>query len=589
VATFVSADVAAPFTLWTQGERPGGVSVRTPEWSGTTGQLAHTAGAVGAGFTLARAVMVVDIIIGARAHGVRARVAVEPLAIVDSATGIDHSAIGGLVAHPDFAEDYTLGNGASGARSVTITMDPSVLNPRKLIANGVLLHGFAEVSVHLRPMRGPAEWRDRVVLMRGIVDGAKFGALFPLPDSPWLHGKELMELEIVDPRELCQTRLPAWVIGNSDRFTTPHSSAIGGRIPLALNSYNRIPAVRVTTNAVGVQNFVVAAGTDWVVSTSTGVTVNGVVKTSGDATYGWNKTEGQDSTGVRYTYINFTNGATAWSDSDAVHVTVTSESTVEQLNVVKMIRELCVAYGAFGGSGVNDALFAVAESKLPPALAVPKFLANAGGGGNAGTLLDVIENAICESYPMISMVWQDGGYGPILTDYRTAPVMHLIVGAVPIIDRGSLVQASTASAIKNSFVVRYGYDPLLDVFTGVVTRDPTNSAVCAYSQDIVGQRDADPIESIYITDDATASYVADWLVAHIALPSYLVEYEALPTAFFRLRRGDTVELTDPEFGWTQERATVEGLFFSPGKARVTLRVWQRFVDLGGAALSVPAL
>jgi hypothetical protein len=133
---------------------------------------------------------------------------------------------------------------------------------------------------------------------------------------------------------------------------------------------------------------------------------------------------------------------------------------------------------------------------------------------------------------MVSMVWEDGAYGPIVTDYRSRPTAKFVVGAVPILDRVSEVQTSSVSDLYNGFIIRYNYDPLLDAYSGFVTRDRTNSDVCAYSETLVGRRDFEVLESPYIIDETTANFIADWLVAHYAIPSYLVEYEALPVAFF---------------------------------------------------------
>jgi hypothetical protein len=252
---------------------------------------------------------------------------------------------------------------------------------------------------------------------------------------------------------------------------------------------------------------------------------------------------------------------------------------------MQIIQDICVRYTNIGNQGLNIRLFAEAAAKLMQAVGNPQVLLNGSDSSSAANALDFIETGLLKSYPMVSMVWEDGAYGPIVTDYRSRPTAKFVVGAVPILDRVSEVQTSSVSDLYNGFIIRYNYDPLLDAYSGFVTRDRTNSDVCAYSETLVGRRDFEVLESPYIIDETTANFIADWLVTHYAIPSYLVEYEALPVAYFNLRRGDTILLTDDEFSWTEQRATIEAIEYRRGYCKLTLRVWARFVDLNGSARS----
>lgn len=538
-------------------------------------------------------VMCIDIVFGGSVGGVCYRVATVPWASQDAA-GVDHSAVAALVEEPSLSLDYNVGEGASSARSVTITLDARVIRPMDLLRSGVFLSGIAEVSLEMRnPAGGAADYDNRIVLIRGLVDGARFGAVLPAslvreasatPGPRELLASEIFEVEIVDPRDITQTKLPPWIIDSDGiRFATPHESAIGARFPVVLNGYTHIPAVRTTNVPVGGNDFLFAYGTGFAVDAATGVAVNGVTYSSGDAVYAWVLFEGIDGVSTPYSAIRFTVGGTAWAVSDAVHVIATR---ADNLRVIDAIRTLCSDYSAFGESGINQRMFSESATRIAMLGAPPQVLVNSGASSSETTAIDLIEQGICASYPMISMAFEDGGYGPIVTDFRLAAVADLVVGTMPLLKRTSLVQASNVSEIQNEFTLRYAYDPLLDVYARVVTRGAANSDVCAYSRALVGQRDAGIIESPYIFDDASANYVVDWMVAHFAQPSYLVEYDAVGSAMLTLRRGDPVTLTDAEFGWVRQSATIDRIDYQRGHCAVTLRVWMRLVDVGGAALSV---
>ena len=265
---------------------------------------------------------------------------------------------------------------------------------------------------------------------------------------------------------------------------------------------------------------------------------------------------------------------------------VSCSRTTNLRSIVMVAQAILSDFSAVGSQGLHPRLFADADAKLA-GMGLPKVLINGSDSGSAANALDFVETGLLASYPMVSMVWEEGAYGPVVTDFRTMPVAKLVAGAVPLLDRVSLITTSQMSEIFNRFTLKYAYDSFADTYSKVVIRDRTNSGLCEYSEDNIGRRDHDMIESPYIQDDATANAVIDWLVAHKSLPSYLVEYEALPVAFFTLRRGDTVLLSDDEFSWTDQRATVEQIEYRRGYCKVTLRVWVRYVDLGGAAYSAP--
>lgn len=529
--------------------------------------------------TLSNVVMVLELVFGGYTGGAQVvRIATVPVRSVSSRTGLRHDALGMLVGEPMLEQVYDLASGTSAARSLALSMDPLLVDPARLIQRGIPLAGVAEIA--LERIDKEADHDHRWVLLRGdIAGGVRFGSVRSGPQQP---DREILEIEIVDPRASVQTKLPPWIIDET-RFDTVHESAQGARVPLVLNGYVHIPAARLTSTTPGTQTFVFAHGHGWTVDTTAGVRVNNVVVANVDATYGWTAIDAVDNLGAPYTAINFTNAATAWEDNDAVHVSTVHD--IDDLDPVGVVLRVVQRHSALGVDGANHSLFAEAAAKYPLGVA-PQVLINGGGGGSSTDALSWIESAFLESYPMISMVWEGGRYGPIYTDHRSVPRADWVVGASPLLDRFSLVEETPKEQIRNDFVLRYDYDPLLDIFRKVAVRGPTNSDVCAYSQQLFGPIEAEPIESPYITDDATAEWILNWLVEHQALPSYLVQYHALGGVALEYRRGDTVHLTDSELQFDQVPATIQALAYSRAQTEITLRVWARYIDLGGQAVSV---
>jgi hypothetical protein len=521
-------------------------------------------------------VMVIELVFGGGFGVSPIRVSTNPVRSLSGLAGSRHDAVAVLMGEPDFTQEYVVGQGTSTARSVSLTLDPRLVNPAELIARGMILAGIGEVS--LEPIDRESDHDRRYVLLRGDMGGGvRFGAVV-LDDK----GREVIDVEIVDPKETVGTKLPPWVV-DDDRFDTGvHISAQGERTPLVVNGYQRIPAVRITTTSPGEQSFIFAWGDLWAVDTTTGVTVNGVEKTSGDATYGWSQIATTDEKGIVYSYIRFTNAATVWADSDAVHVTTTATDPLR--NIVQVIRHVVEQFTPLGVDGANAQLFADAGARLPLELR-PQILVNGASGNAAASATDWIETGLLQSYPMLSMIWEGGGYGPIYTDFRTEPLAEWKVGTFPLLDRALLVQEIAKSEMFNEFVYRYDFDPILNVFQKVLVRGAENSGVCEYSRQLIGERHADPIESIYVTDEDEAQFVLDWLVDHKALPSYLVEYEALPRILLEYRRGDTITLTDDQFSWDREPATIEKMTYRRGRVVVGIRVWVRYMNMRGAASS----
>jgi len=573
--TWLGSNVlAGPFTVWRSGgykqERAGRISTYWRQLIQEDPMMRNI-------------VMVIDLRFGGDLGGKRLRVATVPLTSVSGTTGLDHSAIAALVEQPSLEQVYALNEATSSARSITISLSTEFIDPAQMILNGLPLFGFAEVS--LEPARrldgSNADYDERYVLMRGDIGGSggpRFGAL--RTTSQGTRQAEIMELQISDPRDSVNAKFPPWVI-DTTRFVNLIESSQGLRIPIALNAYNNIPGVRVTTAPSGADTiWVFAYGHEWDVNTSSGVSVNGVVKTNVDATYGWTLTKTNDLKGVPVSQINFTNAATVWEDTDVVHISTTASG--DTYNTIKSIERLLVNHSPFGAIGLDASLFTTAEADMGQGFSPDILINEAGSGQNA---MEWVEDTYLESFPMISMIWSNGKYGPIVTDFRLSPKAKWEVGTFPLFDRMSLVEETPKSEIENEFVIRYDYDPLLDIYRKVLVRGAETSDVCAYSQAVAGPRHRDPIQSKYIKDEALARYVLDWMVAHRALPSYFVMCEGASVIAFRNRVGDTISLTSDEYGWVDQAATIESMTIERARCVVGLRVWVRYIDLGGGALS----
>lgn len=562
-------DIARAFTQWQTGDwqRVGRV------WSKWADEVARDP-------LMRRVVMVIELVLGGIA-GRTVRIATVPLTSTDS-EGLRHDVLPLLLEEPELHQSYTLGTGSGEVRSLQLTMSIQRQDMLALIRAGHILAGVAEVALEVQ---GAAtnEYVRRYPVIRGDIGGVTFGALRTgrKPDA------ETVTVEIVDPRDSVAVIVPPWVL-DVDRHAGLHTSATGERYAIVVNQAHRAPTQRITSFAVGTNSFAVCVRSGYTVSTvgTSQVFVNGVGYGTADAVYAWVFEDATDDLGTAYQRVRFTVGATVWADTDAVHVTVSQfDDDLKSYSPVGVLRHVLEEYSPVGMQGVNDELFATAEARYPISSGQPRCCINSSSGG--GTVLDWIEGGFLVSFPMISMVWEQGRYGPVLTDNRLPALAEWVVGQTPLLDRLSMVQESSKGELFNNFTLRYGYNPIDDTYTGVATRNPTNSALCAHSQAMIGQRDYPEITSLYIEDAATAAYVLDWLVEHFALPSYLIEYEAMPSIFLLYRRGDPVRLTDDDFGYDRERATIQSMSYARGRSVVLLRVWLRYLDLGGAALSVP--
>jgi hypothetical protein len=501
--------------------------------------------------TLAKARITVDLVFG---QDTVVRMSTTPFKVTSATTGRDVTYLPCLQEEPEVSWSYTVGSGAADVQSATVEVAIQLVQPARIVGARRMLAGYGEVCLQIPG----GDYDQRIVLLRGEMTG---GVAFGTDD-------ETLEVELSDPKITADLIVPPWVAG-TDRHADLPEDWSGERYPLIFNGGTSVECIRITT-ATGwpsgsSPSFLVGYGHGLTVGT---VYVNGVEKLSGSADYPWTEVEAVDLLGTPYTELAFTAVATAWEENDSVNATVT---TTESLHLVQIIQRLVEQFSVIGSRGSHAALFGRARGLLPDLR--PLVVINASNAADEGGILTFVEGTLLASYPMVSMVWQNGKYGPIVTDWRAIPTADLTAEEYPLINRVSAIQESAKEDLFNYFTVRYAYDPLTETYNGVVTRDPGNDTTCRLSRDSVGARAYATLESPLIQTAAEANYVIDWLVAHFAVPSYYVEWEAHPWVFLFLTRGQTLWFTDSEFTWTAERATVETVEYQHGKAVLGLRVW----------------
>ncbi len=493
------------------------------------------------------AYITVDLVFG---RDTVVRMATELVAVTSASTGESFVYLPQLKEEPDWERSYSPGDGAAEVTSLSFSALSELVKPADIIKAGRMLAGYGEVCLQLKG----GDYDQRIVLLRGEMTG---GVVFGAP------GEEI-EVELSDPKVTSNLIVPPWIT-SVDRHATLPDEWVGERYPMVFNGFDGIECIRVEVDT-SEPNWLICYDHPFTLDT---VYLNGESVASGSAATPWSEGSLVDLQGTRYFAVNFTPGTYVWEDNDSVHADITADVTRD---VIEIIEDLVVKFSVLGLQGASASLFSAARAKLPRML--PKVMINSSNAADEDGILTFIEGTLAESFPMVSMVWDSGKYGPIVTDYRLRlPVAEFIAGQYPLIDRVSSVIESSKEELFNYFRVSYSYDPITDTYQGVQTRTPSNDVDCRLSRDQVGAHHFTTIESNYIQDDSHANYVIDWLVAHFSRPWYYLEWEAWPWVVLWLRRGDLIWYTDPEFGWEAERAIVQTISYRRGRAVIGLRVW----------------
>lgn len=473
---------------------------------------------------------------------------------------------------PVIPQSYQVGTGQSPSRSINVILPTQALqdhfDPMQIVARGRMLAGFAELSLQYDGQ----DYDERLVIMRGDMDsGVAFG--------PGDGG--MMMFALTDPRNNSNLNLTPWVIDEERNGTLVAERSVGQRYPAIFNRFV-VPAP-IIVNLATATKVLVAADHGHTVNS---VKVDGETFTSSDAEFGYQTAEELDSFGVPFTSVTF-DGYHQFDADETIHVDI-SAGTPTAKDLLGIIDHLLISYTTLGRAGINAEMFARSQAKIGPSTI--RALVNGSGESTAARTVDFIEGELLRSFPMVSMGWEGTGYGPIVTDRRSSLIKaHLVAGQFPLVDRISDVQETPKQSLLNNFTLRYNYDIVGNIYTSVITRHPNNSTLCAISADNIGEAHASPIESVHIFDDAVAEYVIEWMVNHLSMASYYVEYQAFPWVGLNLFRGDNVEITDSDWGWSKVPATIERVDFQRGWVLVGLRVWFDFYRVRAGAVNQGAV
>jgi len=522
-----------------------------------------------------RFVVGMDLLFG---QDVPVRAATSRLATVSGNDGSAHDYPAALTDEPEVTFSYTFGSAAASASSLSFAIPNKLIDAGAIIAGGRVLAGLGEIAL----LAEGIDHDERYVLMRGDMDsGVSYGNL----EDGVVAGS------LTDPKETADLSLPLWVV-DTERWPNADESAIGKAYPVVVNRFDDIPGLIVsvtrTGDVVDSIDFLAAYGHGWTISTTSGVKLQGVVWPAASAARSWAQVETTDAWGTPVTLVRWTPGTETWSEdlSESVHITVSGGLGAKDL--IKSIEYLAQNFSLLSRFGLNTRMFASALAKLGPVDA--RICANASGGGADATVFEFIESQVLQSFPMVSMAFQNGGYGPIVTDINGHKSAALIANVPPLMGYANTDPVETAkSALYNNFTLRYGYLVVEDTFEGVATRHGQNSDLCALMEQQVGTRTHPVIESRWITTATVAEYVVDWMVEHLSVPSYYVEYPCTPWVLLYLALGDNVTITDDRLGYTATTATVEKITYRRGVCTIGLRVWLRYYSIGGGSSTASGL
>ena len=501
---------------------------------------------------------------------IRVFVSTSPVSVTSSSTGSVYQYLPILSEEPSVKSSFKLGDAGSSARSFSLRIPNRLVDAARILRSGRFLAGFAEVSLQY----DGGDYDNRLVVMRGEVDGGV--TYYPQEGG-------VIELSVTDPKTSCDYTCPPYVV---DKNTLPNApdNSLGKRYPLVLGNFDSVPcmwsdSVGTGPSVHGSPVAMVSYGTTTVRTSN--IYVDGIEYASSHLIWGWEIVESSDRKGNAYTGVQFNNtsGAFTTNLTESIHVDVT-EGNTKSTNVIEQALYLIQGFTGLDASMINLQLFSKAASRM--GILKCNALVNAGGEGAASTL-GFIEDTLLQPFPMISMVWEGNGYGPVYVDRNIEPVLDLDLTQAPILGRIGGVQESPRGDLTNSFALQYQYNALEDVYRGIIVRDFTTSNLCAISARTAGERQGPIVETPYVSDDATAGAVVDWWVGHLAMPKYNVSYLCHGVVYLKVGVGDNVLLTDEEFGWVKNKATVQGVEYKAGTCKLNLIVWDTYFGVHGGS------
>lgn len=463
-----------------------------------------------------------------------------------------------LLEEPEIATTVEPFQQTAQARTITLQIAAQALALHTALAAGATLAGVAEVSLQ----RDGDDYDLRWVVLRGEVSGG----------VDWGEDRgSAVQVQVSDFRTTQSERVPRTAV-DTDRWPGAADSAIGARYPYVLNGYPKVPALLTYEHAADPQYLYLGEPSQGL--SADAVYVNGEVAAGSYAPA--TDTSGVDALGTRVRYVDFSSSSATWATDDTVYVDVTLSGSERALSAVEVIQHLYQRFTGFGALGLDQELFARAQTRMPGL--APKVLIN-GSGDEGQDVLSYIEGTLLQSFPMIHLTYTGLGVGPVVLSRAFGPAgrgveFRLTGGTFPLIARESDYIESSREDRYNSFELRYAYNAMDDDYGGYVRIDGTTSPLCAMSERYEGRREAGAIDSPLIHSDALARYVIAWMAMHRAVPRYRVTWSAWPSAFLTLRPGMSGLFTDPaRSALTNAHATIVGLTWNRGGCQVTLDVW----------------
>ncbi len=506
----------------------------------------------------------IDLIFG---NGKRIRVSTEPIRMIKDNMTIFYEPL--LMQDVEISESYNWNGGSPSQRTFTISLDARDIDPLSIVLGGDFLAGVAEISI----IDHDIPFNRRFVFMIGdMIGGVTFG-----------EKNEVIEFDISDPKLTVDKIIPEYIT-TQEAFgkTEIPESQLGFRYPLLYNLWQKVPCVLVNSN-IFTPSFMVGYGHDIEVENAY---VNGKIAFSQEAVLNsnilpdnqiqqWNITKEYDLLGRPYTALNFLDsdlyvlGENTFDGSESLYTDI---KTSNKGTVVDLIRILLRDHTDFRERGLDEILFSKAKNKEPNYLTAGICIN--GSGDNSVTTLNYITSTLLTSFPMIQLAYSANGIGTVFTDRKMQYTnLHLVRGQNLIYDRVSALQESSKESLYNVFTLQYDYDAMEDNYKKTLQRNSTNNNLCKISEQKLGRRELEVIQSINIFDDITAGYVIDWYANHYTLPSYTVEYVGTPRLFFLLKIGDNIELTDDLLGLSKVRGTVTDITYKRGEVTLGLRLW----------------
>ncbi len=356
---------------------------------------------VGVDPNLSSAVVVVDLILGAQ----RFLISHTEVVLTSGTNGQVFQYVQALSQRPALTSTTDVEKSAAQARSVQIAILPGVVDIDTILSRGVSLAGVAEIALAIPG----GDYDLRFVIMRGVVTS---GVSFRTNSEP-------ITLQLTDMRSSTDALIPGITI---DTIRWPHAqeSCLGKRLPLVINGYPSVPALRVVDDALGVGLYYALCGHELQRFAVTELYLNGVADSPHTVT-----TE-RDGMGSSTLVVDYT--LDGLGDNEAIHADIGLVDPTDALDVVDIVQILLARFTSLGDRGLNADMFSRAKAKMPAFY--PQVLINASGTATA-KVMEVIENGLCASYPMLRLAYEGRGLGPFVVDRRLGPGGRGHAGPLP--------------------------------------------------------------------------------------------------------------------------------------------------------------